>query len=863
MKKNLLLVCMLYLAANVAGQQLVTGSSDVVGLSGYPAEPQLLEAAGESFYWISGSSYSTVNHPLLIDVISDFNNIFFIKYDAEGRQLNSNYIRGAYYARNAFSFEGGLTIMAKADQDVDANGQVLPIGSSNELEFLASYDPDCKLIKTISLWNLGPSQYVYSDAVMDPQDGSVYIYGTAMEPMELLAHGTLGNDVSSSYFYLIKYNRNLDLEWVYEAGFDTDASGTSPYFSKINVHPWNDGSVMLTGAYGTESSPLIHGNSLPAYMDSYGMFAVLLNAAGNSQWVQEGSLNGYGNSTSLFESYPMPNGDLVLAGSCNTGYFKLGGAEIMFPGGENFENQFAYRMRPDGGFVWGRALLNMRPNQDKKKKSAESDVFQANLNYDAINWRNKYLYMAGYFNTATGFSVAGRTLDATYVDGIFVAALDMDDGTELWGYGLTSDYLNLYGFDADRSGNVSLMGSNYTTQDMEGITEVPVGVSDFLFHVGIDYTGKALWYNNAHLGTSLYYYRLSGVDLEVLPEGQVFSSMYMTEVNTLLIGGATLPASNDTYSNRLVELKPDIELGGIVSDETGNPVFPGMVRAVKSSPWGSYPVVDSALIQDDGSYLFKELYPGNYVVQARTDLMNYPDGIPTYFGNHEQWSNALSIEVTPELNANILNITISEVPKLTSMDGSGELSGTLSNEQGTFLKGTMAQPAKKSGVILLGKAKKSTNAGDVVAYVESDDQGQYVFNYVPDGEYLLVVDVAGLDMMDTHEVTISGSQIISGLNYTVSNEGIYAGWPTAVSLPENKVLEIWPNPGEGRIMMDLPAAGDYTVKIYSTDGRLIRTDEFRSAGGHATVDISAENKGLYILSIKGPETSTTRKYIKK
>ncbi len=41
--------------------------------------------------------------------------------------------------------------MAKADQDVDANGQVLPIGSSTELEFLASYDPDCKLIKTISL----------------------------------------------------------------------------------------------------------------------------------------------------------------------------------------------------------------------------------------------------------------------------------------------------------------------------------------------------------------------------------------------------------------------------------------------------------------------------------------------------------------------------------------------------------------------------------------------------------------------------------------------------------------------------------------------------------------------------------------
>lgn len=150
-----------------------------------------------------------------------------------------------------------------------------------------------------------------------------------------------------------------------------------------------------------------------------------------------------------------------------------------------------------------------------------------------------------------------------------------------------------------------------------------------------------------------------------------------------------------------------------------------------------------------------------------------------------------------------------------------------------------------------------------MAYVESDDQGHYVFNNVPDGEYLLVVDVAGLDMIDTHEVTIAGNQIISGLDYTVSNEGIYAGWPTALQTAEKKVLEIWPNPGDGRIMMDLPAAGAYTVNIYSTDGRLIRSDQYSSSGGHTTLDMREENKGLYILQIKGPETNTTRKYIKR
>ena len=446
-----------------------------------------------------------------------------------------------------------------------------------------------------------------------------------------------------------------------------------------------------------------------------------------------------------------------------------------------------------------------------------------------------------------------------------MAAVDMDDGSELWGYGLSSDYPNIYGFDVDRSGSVSLFGVNHNTQDFEGIDELPLepGVTSFLFHVGLDIEGRGLWYNNLRLLNGPNYWNLNGVDLLVLPSGRVFSSMYMSEVNNIVIGSATLPASSYPYSSWLVELKPDIKLGGLVTNEQGNPVFPGLVRAYKKSPWGSYPQVDSTLIGDDGAYQFTELYPGEYVIQAVTNPQNYPEGIPTYYGNNEEWTSAFAIDVTPGLNANILNIELSEVPKLTSMDGSGELSGTISTEEGTFLKSTMAQPAKKTGVILLGKAKKSTMAGEVVAYVETDEQGMFVFDYVPDGEYILVVDVAGLEMMGTHEVTIAGNQIVSGLNFTVSNEGIYAGWPTTVPKVENKTLNIWPNPGDGRIMMDLPESGDYKVKVYSTDGRLIRTEAFRSGGGVTNLDISEENKGLYILNIEGPETSTTRKYIRK
>ena len=211
MKKNLFLISFLLFTALAIGQHLVPGSTDVVGLTGNSSDPHLVEADAQSFFLISGTDHSSVNHPLLTEVYSDFANLYFIKYNLDGLPLKSNYIRGLYYASNAFSFNGGLTIMANSFQDVEANGQVIPIGIADQLEFLASYDADCNLTKIINIWNLGPSEYPYSESVMDRQDGSVYLYGTASAQMELVGYGILGKDISQSYFYLIKYNRDLDL----------------------------------------------------------------------------------------------------------------------------------------------------------------------------------------------------------------------------------------------------------------------------------------------------------------------------------------------------------------------------------------------------------------------------------------------------------------------------------------------------------------------------------------------------------------------------------------------------------------------------------------------------------------------------
>jgi Secretion system C-terminal sorting domain len=863
MKKELLSAILIFLAGTIAAQQLVIGSHDVVRQSEYPSDAFLIEADARSFFRISGFNSTNSDHPLLGTAADpDFQSLYFIKYDNEGKPLKSNFVRGTYDPVYAGSFGGGFTLMANASEQVEANGQIIDVPLNSNVEFIANYDRECQLEKIINIWAPVSNQYVDSKAIMDPEDGSVYLYGEASMEMELESGGSLGKGLSYDYFYLIKFDHNLDRQWVYQFGFDMDKSGTSPYFHKVQVHPGKEGGVLITGTYGSESSPLIAGKSLPAYMDGYGTFAVLLNGAAQTQWVLDGNLQDFGYASRIFKAFSLPDGSFVLSGNTNTGYYSLGDTQFTFSDKEA-NNQFVFRLDYAGNLLWGTQFESQGKVEEGKKKSTESEVLDDKIFYDALAWNNRLLYLCAPYSNPT-FSVAGNTLDLTYQEGIYVAALDIRDGTELWAYAVSSDKAEIYGFDVDRAGNVSFMGSNYYTQDLDGITDVAVVAGDFLFFVGLDYNGKVLWYDNASLQTPPYN-DLRASDLEVLPNGEVFSTMKLYAVNDIVVGESVVGEGEFQYSSWLVGLASEVVLGGVVSDADENPVYPGYVKAVKSTFWGCYPVVDSVMLQDDGRYLLENLYPGNYAIVAVADQVQYPHALPTYFGDQTGWESASFHNIYPKFNSDINNIRLAEVEPLSSSDGSGQMSGAIyyADEERSMKKGISARPAPKSAVILLKKSKKSTMAGEVVAYTETDDFGMFAFQNVPDGDYLLHVEVPGLEMLETHEVTIIGNQIVSGLDYTISDNGIFIGWGVGISMLENKTLDIYPNPGPGLILMDLPAAGDYAVAVYSTDGRLVLNREIQSLGGATSLNISGEPDGIYFITVEGPELSTTIKYVKR
>ena len=70
-----------------------------------------------------------------------------------------------------------------------------------------------------------------------------------------------------------------------------------------------------------------------------------------------------------------------------------------------------------------------------------------------------------------------------------------------------------------------------------------------------------------------------------------------------------------------------------------------------------------------------------------------------------------------------------------------------------------------------------------MAYIETDEFGNYYFDFVPDGEYNMIVDIPGFNMIENYDVEIIDNTIVGELDFVVENDGIYT--------PEAPELSLW------------------------------------------------------------------------
>ncbi len=281
----------------------------------------------------------------------------------------------------------------------------------------------------------------------------------------------------------------------------------------------------------------------------------------------------------------------------------------------------------------------------------------------------------------------------------------------------------------------------------------------------------------------------------------------------------------------------------------------------KISTPGQFPPIASTTIDVNGNYMFTSVLPiGEYLIKAVADTTFFPNSIPTYYQLTYKWDSATSVTAVCD-SAYILDLKVID---LSPLSGTSDLNGTIiAAGTGKFAGFDLIMGDPVPGI----DVSLEQIPGGIVARDVTDTSGTYSFGNVPDGDYKLYVDIPGLPMDTTYDVTLSSSDsTVNNLDFYVGDSSIYI--PDAVSVKEFQVsgfvFQIYPNPNDGLFTVNFSNASSdkYTVSVKNILGQTVYNRKMNISGNYRMfIDLSEYNAGMYFLTVGNSDGEQTQKII--
>jgi hypothetical protein len=281
-------------------------------------------------------------------------------------------------------------------------------------------------------------------------------------------------------------------------------------------------------------------------------------------------------------------------------------------------------------------------------------------------------------------------------------------------------------------------------------------------------------------------------------------------------------------------------ISGIVSDDN-NALTDGQVvlyQMISSTPTP----IDTALISN-GNYVFNDLEIGDY-------KLKYSCGtqcgiVPTYYDATFQYQKSKTAKVLGCPNFDNENIDIKAKALKTTTTGSGTINGNISS--GAIIPANARISATYEGISVF----LVDDLGDVVGYTETDENGDFTFVDVPNGDYKIIADLVGYKS-DTSQVFTIGT-LNSNLNAAlcIDEPSKTIGVCDDATYVKPKVLDnlnvsIYPNPTSGVFTINT-SVGNAKIIVLNGLGEELLIEN--SNGNTKTIDLSGYPNGVYILQI--------------
>lgn len=268
------------------------------------------------------------------------------------------------------------------------------------------------------------------------------------------------------------------------------------------------------------------------------------------------------------------------------------------------------------------------------------------------------------------------------------------------------------------------------------------------------------------------------------------------------------------------------------------PIETGMVDLYKTYTNSMMPI-DSAYIDSSGIYYFYQIMEGEYIIKAKALDNNQYTYIPTYYGDQMYWQDAQHIIV----NANNFDYDIHLLESDTPIAGDGSISGNIEADGN---KDAFNGDVDNIEILLLDELNNP------LAYTYSDANGDFSFNNLAEGTYIIYAECAYKYTMPVTVTIDANNQNVNGVQLTISNEDITG----VVNYSQSEAVFNNPYPNPATNIVYLPISlikkSSVNITIINSTGQIVKNNSISLAEGKYIVPMQINDlaNGVYHVNIE-------------
>lgn len=337
---------------------------------------------------------------------------------------------------------------------------------------------------------------------------------------------------------------------------------------------------------------------------------------------------------------------------------------------------------------------------------------------------------------------------------------------------------------------------------------------------------------------------------------RLYSAMYYNQTTNITEAEILELDSNLTGINFSLNALPvyNNSISGTIIDSDGSPIENANVLAilVNSGNQGNTHAAFDGTTDDQGHYTISNLELGTYVVFAFDGSKNnYVSGY--YLADSAAaWTWASATQLTIDATTTLTGIDV-QLGKSRTMFGRGRMHGYIGGHKGKIVAKTLAKESLAGVNVYL-----YDNKGEAITTTQTDTKGEFVFDKLTVGKYIVKADKVGYENMVTNVEIVSEDEVVS------TDLAMEEGSATGINDSDLMNIGVYPNPVTERIIVSFSGvAGNSLISIVNTNGVEIKTTSVNTVTGLNSVELTNLNipAGVYFVRVTNGESSSAIPFV--